>query len=82
MRIVADENIEMPIISYLRQQGHQVVAIAEEHSGISEEQVLSRATTEQAILLTSDHDFGQMIITVLSTIWHYHDKIVRYSCCS
>ncbi len=64
MKLIADENVEVPLITYLRQQGHHVVAIAEFHAGIPDEQVLTIATQEHAVLLTSDHDFGQMIFAL------------------
>ena len=45
----------------LRSRGHDLVWIEEETPGISDQAVLSRATSEERILLTSDKDFGDLV---------------------
>lgn len=46
----------------LRSRGHDLVWIEEETPGISDQEVLSRATSEERILLTSDKGhFGRLI---------------------
>jgi predicted nuclease of predicted toxin-antitoxin system len=61
MRLVADENIDRPIIDSLRGSGFEVVAIAEVARGSDDEAVLSRSVAEAGILLTSDKDFGDLV---------------------
>ena len=61
MKILADESVEGPIIARLRVSGHDVLSIAENSPGLSDEMVLSRAWQEKVLLLTSDKDFGQLV---------------------
>lgn len=61
MRFVADESVDQPIIIQLRADGHEVVAVAELEPGISDEEVLANATARDAVLITSDTDFGELV---------------------
>ena len=57
MKCVADENVDFPIVSALRDSGHDVWYVAEEAVGILDEEVLRKAAIEDALLLTGDKDF-------------------------
>ncbi|MBI3941592.1 MAG: DUF5615 family PIN-like protein [Chloroflexi bacterium] len=61
MKLVADESVDRQIIQRLRQDGHEVVYIAEIEPGISDEKVLEIANDTAAVLLTADKDFGELI---------------------
>ncbi len=61
MRLIADEDLEAPIIARLRADGHEVVAIVEQHPGADDLVVLNLATTLHLLLLTADRDFGDYI---------------------
>ncbi len=61
MTIVADESIDRPIVEALRRDGHEVTDIAECSPGITDDRVLHEANTRQALLLTADKDFGELI---------------------
>lgn len=61
MRLLADENIPLAAVRALRAAGHDVVAIAEDATGLPDHTVLDRATSENRILLTFDRDFGALI---------------------
>ena len=61
MNFVADEGIDQPIVKILRQDGHTVWYIAEISPSISDEEVLQLASDQQAILLTFDKDFGELV---------------------
>ncbi len=61
MKLVADENIAKLIVERLRQEGHEVVYIAELSPSIVDNEVLAVANQGEAILLTDDKDFGDMI---------------------
>ncbi|MCU0599002.1 MAG: DUF5615 family PIN-like protein [Desulfobacterales bacterium] len=43
MNFVADESVDQPIVSLLRDQGHSVIAVVEMEPGISDETVLNIA---------------------------------------
>ncbi len=56
MKFFADENIDRQIVDRLRQDGHQVLSVAEVEPSISDDQVLTRENLENSILLTADKD--------------------------
>ena len=61
MKFVADENLDRQIVEYLRLEGHVVWYIAEMDPGVSDQDVLTLANNEKAILLTADKDFGELV---------------------
>ena len=62
MRLLADENINRLEVETLRSREHDLVWIEEETPGIDDQMVLSRATSEGRVLLTSDKGhFGRLI---------------------
>jgi len=61
MNFVADESCAAPVIRALREAGHDVIAIAETAKGATDEQVLNLALSETRVLVTEDHDFGELV---------------------
>ncbi|GIW91583.1 MAG: hypothetical protein KatS3mg109_2015 [Pirellulaceae bacterium] len=61
MKILADEGVDRPIVERLRQSGHQVWYVVEMEPGISDDAVLDLANREEAVLLTTDKDFGELV---------------------
>ena len=61
MNFVADEGVDRPIVESLRDDGHAVWYIAEMSPSISDEEVLQLANDQQAILVTFDKDFGELV---------------------
>lgn len=61
MNLVADESIDGSIVDHLRANGHKVVYVAEMSPGIPDDEVLSLARDRQALLLTADKDFGDLV---------------------
>lgn len=61
MRILADEDVEYPIVERLRAEGHVVESIMEQARGTLDLPILARAVAEDLVLLTADHDFGEYI---------------------
>jgi predicted nuclease of predicted toxin-antitoxin system len=58
---VADECVLASIIERLRASGHTVHAIREVSGGIADPDVLAIAVKQQAVLLTQDKDFGELV---------------------
>jgi predicted nuclease of predicted toxin-antitoxin system len=58
---VADENIDSVIVRRLRDDGHDVVWIAESEPGIMDDRVLAIAEEQSRVLITSDTDFGELV---------------------
>jgi predicted nuclease of predicted toxin-antitoxin system len=80
--ILADENIDLRIITALRGKGFEVVSVFENHRGINDEEVIKIATKKQFILLTEDKDFGEWVfahhldhLSVIFLRYHYNDTI-------
>lgn len=61
MRLVADEGIDYQSVEALRGAGHDVVWIAEEAPGATDDLVLATAERADAPLLTFDKDFGYLV---------------------
>ncbi|MEL6675386.1 MAG: DUF5615 family PIN-like protein [Bacteroidota bacterium] len=61
MKFLADENIDRALVLLLRKNGYQVLDIKEISPGIEDEKVLNLANSEEAILLTEDKDFGELV---------------------
>ncbi len=61
MNFLADESLERQIVERLRQDGHLILYVAEMEPGIADDTVLDLANQEEALLLTADKDFGELV---------------------
>jgi predicted nuclease of predicted toxin-antitoxin system len=61
MKFFADENIDRQIVEVLRADGHTVLYVAEMAPGIPDDMVLDSSNRAEAILLTGDKDFGELV---------------------
>jgi predicted nuclease of predicted toxin-antitoxin system len=61
VRLVADENIWADMTAALREAGHEVFSILENHPGMKDPEVLALAFARKEILLTGDKGFGDRI---------------------
>ena len=61
MRILADENLDGPIVAWLRENGHDVLWIADRWPGLPDDKVIDEAEATDRILLTFDLDFGGLM---------------------
>ena len=61
MNFLADENIDKQIVNRLRRDGHSVLYVFEMNPGISDDQVLEIANRSNALLMTGDTDFGELV---------------------
>ena len=61
MRFLADESVDQPIVNSLRDKDYHVDYITEISPGITDEEVLVLAKENDAILITGDKDFGNLI---------------------
>lgn len=80
MNLLADESVDRQIVERLRQDGHDVLYIAELEPGISNNIVFDRANEKAALLVTGDKDFGEIVFrdNRLSPegVWCYFDWLV------
>ncbi|MBU1262792.1 DUF5615 family PIN-like protein [bacterium] len=61
MKFLVDESAGMAIVDYLRKEGFDVIAIAEDFPEIEDEAILSQAMIEEGIVITHDKDFGELV---------------------
>lgn len=61
MNFLADESVDRPIVNRVREDAHHVRYVAEMEPGTPDEVVLDRANREDAVLLTADKDFGELV---------------------
>jgi predicted nuclease of predicted toxin-antitoxin system len=61
VNLVADEGVDRAVVDRLRQDGHDVVYVAELFPSVGDEEVLRRANAGSAVLLTADKDFGELV---------------------
>jgi predicted nuclease of predicted toxin-antitoxin system len=61
MNFLADESVDKQIVERLRRDAREVLYVAEMEPSISDEQVLNRANEKNALLITADKDFGEMV---------------------
>ena len=63
MRFVADESCDYAAVRALRNEGYDVVAVAEAAPQTEDPDVLELAYQENRVLLTEDKDFGQLVFS-------------------
>ncbi|HEX9274031.1 MAG TPA: DUF5615 family PIN-like protein [Candidatus Binatia bacterium] len=61
MNFLADESVDHPIVERLRDDGHDVLAVAEMAPSIPDETVLAHANQREDLLVTADKDFGELV---------------------
>jgi predicted nuclease of predicted toxin-antitoxin system len=61
MRFLVDECTGSTVARWLREQGYEVFSVYDEARGISDDEVMQKALTENWILITNDKDFGDKI---------------------
>jgi predicted nuclease of predicted toxin-antitoxin system len=61
MNVLADESVDQPIVNRLRQDGHDVVYVAELSPSVSDDDVLQEANFRTSLLVTADKDFGELV---------------------
>ena len=61
MNLLADEGVDRQIVALLRQAGHDVLYIAELEPGIADQTVFDKANRLNALLITADKDFGELV---------------------
>lgn len=61
MRFIVDESTGVAVATFLRAEGHEVVFVGEEMPQAVDEDIIRRAARENAILVTNDKDFGELV---------------------
>lgn len=61
LRFIVDESTGAAVAEYLRDAGHDVLAVAEAIPQTPDEDILARAVNDRRILVTNDKDFGRLV---------------------
>jgi len=61
LKLLANENVPLSSVTYLKSQGFDITAIGVDHSGISDEQVMEIAIADNRTIVTYDSDYGELI---------------------
>lgn len=61
MDILADENLDGPLVAWLREQEHDLLWAAESTPGRGDADLLGLAAAQQRVLITLDRDFGALV---------------------
>lgn len=61
MNFLADEGVDRQIVERLRIEGYSVLYVAQMQPGISDDVVLDLANQYNALLITADKDFGELV---------------------
>lgn len=61
MNFLADESVDRQIVERLRLEGHSVWYVADTDKGVSNGHVFEMANQKNAVLLTADKDFGELV---------------------
>ncbi len=62
MEILADENVDRPIVAWLRENGHDVVEVASRAPGATDSHIIELSREQNRILLTFDRDIGRIVL--------------------
>lgn len=61
MRFIVDECTGPSVARWLQEQNHQVFSVYSDERGRADGALLTKAFTENWILITNDKDFGEMV---------------------
>jgi len=61
MRILADENVDRPIVVWLREQGHDVVEAAVVAQEAADAHLIAMSRCEGRILISFERDIGRLV---------------------
>ena len=61
MKFLANENVPLSSVTYLRSKGFDIIAVGVDNPSISDEQVVKIAISENRTIVTYDSDYGELI---------------------
>lgn len=61
MKLLADENLDAPIVRWLRELGHDVVWMCEQSPGTGDDRIMNLGRESGRVIVTNDLDFGELV---------------------
>jgi predicted nuclease of predicted toxin-antitoxin system len=86
MHILANENLPLDAVVLLRSDGHDVWWVRSEAPGMTDREVLHRATLDDRLIVTFDKDFGELAfnarlsVTTGIVLFAHQSFIIRSTC--
>ena len=68
--IIADESLNGNLVIAIREAGFDVLSIAEECAGISDEEIAISSISPPRIIISEDKDFGELV-------YHYKVSVIK-----
>ncbi|WP_421889463.1 DUF5615 family PIN-like protein [Marinoscillum sp.] len=59
MKFLANENVPVSSVNYLKSKGYDITSIGVDEAGISDQQVMDIATKQDRTIITYDSDYGE-----------------------
>lgn len=59
--IILDENLDEPIVKMIRKKYSNTISIRESNPGIDDQEIAHLASIYQAVIVTEDKDFGDLV---------------------
>ena len=73
MKFLVDECTGTSVVNYLRGQGHDTLAVADQMPAADDAEILAFAVMEDRIVVTNDKDFGEL---VYRSGWEHHGVVL------
>ena|SRR2546429_5454622 len=61
MRFLVDESTGAAVAEFLRDQGHEVLAVAQAMPQADDVEILEKACSDRYLIITNDKDFGELV---------------------
>ena len=61
MKLLANENFPLRSVQYLKETGFDIIGVGIEFRGVSDEEVMELAISQERTILTFDSDYGELI---------------------
>ncbi|NQZ79274.1 MAG: DUF5615 family PIN-like protein [Ekhidna sp.] len=61
MKFLANENVPIASVNYLKSKGFDITSIGIEYSGTADEDVMKLAMEQERTIITYDRDYGELI---------------------
>ncbi len=61
MKFLANENVPVSSVNYLKSKGYDITSIGVDEAGVSDQQFMDIATKQDRTIITYDSDYGELI---------------------
>jgi len=61
LKFLANENVPVSSVNYLKSKGYDITSIGVDEAGVSDQQVMDIATKQDRTIITYDSDYGELI---------------------